>query len=71
MTGGDGDLTTQQMNKPEDMLELVMTAGEDLSQKGNPNHSPLNRTRLPSEQLQGGKPDECEYNPIHVMNTSL
>ena len=72
MTEGDeSDSRTQRMYKPEDALKLVMTA-EEPSQKGKPNHSPLNRTGLTSKQLQAGKPDECEHNPcMHVMYASL
>jgi len=73
MTEGDeSDFSTQRMYKPEDALKLVMTAGEEPSQKGKPNHSPLNRTRLTSKQLLAGKPDECEHNPcMHVTHASL
>jgi len=68
----ESDLSTQRMYKPEDALKLVMTAGEEPSQKGKPNHSPLNRTRLTSKQLQAGKSDECEHNLcMHVTHASL
>jgi len=57
--GGEGDRSTQQnyMYKPEDLLKLVMRAGEEKA-----NLSPVNRTRQSSKQAQAGKPDEREHN---------
>ena len=67
VTGGEGDRNTQPNYKPEDLLKLVMTAGEEKA-----NLSPVNRTRQSSKQAQAGNPDECEHNPcMHVMYASL
>lgn len=60
--GGEGDQATKPNSKPEDILKLVMTAGDE-----KPNQ-PINRTRQPSKQGQAGKPYECEHNPcIHAL----
>ena len=59
MTGGEGDQNTQPNYKPEDLLKLVMTAGEEKA-----NLSPVNRTRQSSKQAQAGNPDECEHNHV-------
>jgi len=61
---GEGDRNTQPNYKPEDLLKLVMTAGEEKA-----NLSPVNRTRQSSKQAQAGNPDECEHNPcMHAMH---
>ena len=57
--GGEGDRSTQPNYKPEDILKLVMTAGEEKA-----NLSPVNRTRQSYKQAQAGNPDECEHNHV-------
>ena len=69
----EGEQDSRPNNKPEDLLELIMTADEfqkpDESQKKSSNISPQNKTKLSQQTNQPptDKPTECKHN-IFCMN---
>ena len=68
-----GEQDSRPNNKPEDLLELIMTADEfqkpEESSKKNSNISPQNETKLSQQTNQPptNKPTECKHN-ICCMN---
>ena len=70
----EGEQDSRPNNKPEDLLELIMTADEfqkpDESPKKSSNISPQNKTKLSQQTNQPptDKPTECKHNNICCMN---
>ena len=69
----EGEQDSRPNNKPEDLLELIMTADEfqktEKSPKKSSNISPQNKTKLSQQTNQPptDKPTECKHN-ICCMN---
>ena len=70
----EGEQDSRPNNKPEDLLELIMTADEfqkpEASPKKSSNISPQSETKLSQQTNQPptDKPTECKHNILCCMN---